>query len=202
MLFNPLIEGELRFGKAWSYGIELSLRKTEGKFTGGIGYTYSRSFKQIVGINDNKAYKAFYDRPNDINLNLSYNSNKHWEFSANWLFITGGTITTPTSFGYYNGYYMPIYGGKNNDRLPDYHRLDLSISYKIRNPGKKIQHTVTVTVYNAYNRDNPISVNFNKIVNSNGQFVVPSNLENSYEIVPTTISVLGIIPSLTYNFKF
>ena len=113
-----------------------------------------------------------------------------------------GAITTPISFYYYNGYSVPIYGDKNNDRLPDYHRLDLSITFKLSKPEKRYQHSIVFTLYNAYARNNPISVNFNRIMDDNGKFVVPANLSGDYELIPTTLSVAGRIPALTYNFKF
>jgi outer membrane cobalamin receptor len=202
LLYNPLIEGELRFGKAWSYGFELMLRKAEGNFTGWIGYTFSRAFIKTIGVNGDKTYPAAYDRPNDICINLSYTNKKHWTFTANWIFLTGGAITTPTGFYYSNGYSVPIYGDKNNDRLPDYHRLDISASYTFSKPGNRYQHSLTMTLYNVYGRFNPFSVNFNKIINDNGAFVVPSNITASYQLIPTTISVAGMIPSINYQFKF
>jgi len=202
MLFNPLIEGELRFGEARAYGLELMLRKTEGKLNGWLGYTYSRALKQINGINNNQEFPANYDRPHNIVFNLSYNDTKHWVISANWIYLTGGAISTPTGFFYYNGYSVPIYGEKNNDRLPDYHRLDISVTYKFNKPERRYQHSLILTLYNAYGRKNPISVNFNKMMDDKGNFVVPANMDVIYELVPSTISVAGIIPSLTYNFKF
>jgi hypothetical protein len=202
MLFNPLIEGELRFGKAWSYGAEIMLRKQEGKFTGWLGYTYSRVFKQIEGVNKDQVYPASYDRPNNICMNLSYNPNYRWSFSANWIYLTGGAITTPIGFYSYNGYTVPIYGDKNNDRLPDYHRLDLSVTFRINKAEKRYKHSLVLTLYNAYGRKNPISENFDKIFDDNGNIVVPANMDGSNEIIPTSISVIGFVPSITYNFKF
>jgi flagellar hook protein FlgE len=182
--------------------VELMLRKTEGKINGWLGYTYSRALKQINGINNNQEFPANYDRPHNIVFNLSYNDTKHWVISANWIYLTGGAISTPTGFFYYNGYSVPIYGEKNNDRLPDYHRLDISVTYKFNKPERRYQHSLILTLYNAYGRKNPISVNFNKMMDDKGNFVVPANMDVMYELVPSTISVAGIIPSLTYNFKF
>ena len=202
MLYNPLIEGELRFGKAWSYGIEVMLRKPEGRLTGWIGYTYSRAFIKTSEVNNGKTYPAFYDRPHDICINISYNTNNHWSFSADWILLSGAAITTPVGFYSYNGYSVPVYGDKNNDRLPVYHRLDLSVKYAINKPGNRFRHSIDITLYNAYGRYNPFSVDFNKIIANNGDIVVPSNLNGGYDLVPTTISVAGIIPSVNYIFKF
>jgi hypothetical protein len=102
----------------------------------------------------------------------------------------------------YNGYTVPIYGAKNNDRLPDYHRLDLSVSFRLNKPDQRFRHNLILSVYNLYGRKNPFAVSFNKIMNDNGDFVVPSDLNGSYEIIPTSISVAGMIPSFNYTFKF
>ncbi len=202
MLYNPLIEGEVRIGKAWAYGLELMLRKPEGRFTGWIGYTWSRAIIQTDEINNGKAYPAFYDRPHSVCINLSFVPNPHWTFSANWILMSGGAITTPVGFYYYNGYSVPLYGDKNNDRLPVYHRLDLSVNYTINKPDSRFRHNVILTLYNAYGRYNPFSVNFNKKETGPDEFVVPANLNNVYDLVPTTISVAGIIPSVNYLFRF
>lgn len=202
LLFNPLFEGELRFGTARSYGGELMIRKDKGRFSGWLAYTYSRSLKTINGVNESKEFPAFYDRPHDICLNLAYKAGWRWAFSANFIYMTGAAVTTPIGFYYYNGYSVPIYGDKNNDRLPDYHRLDISATLKLSKPERKYQHNIVFNVYNVYGRKNPISVNFNKITDDNGNFVVPANLDGENERVPTLISVAGIIPSVTYNFKF
>ncbi len=202
LLFNPLIEGELRFGTAWSYGAEFMLRKTTGRLTGWIGYTWSRAMVQTPGVNNGNVYPANYDRPNDVCINISWDDKKHWIFTANWIYLTGGAITTPIGFYYNNGSSVPLYGNKNNDRLPAYHRLDVSATYKFSKPENRYQHSLAITLYNAYGRMNPFSVNFNKMMNDNGDFVVPSNLNGSYVLVPTSISVAGIIPSVNYQFKF
>ena len=202
MLINQLIEGELRFGDGWSYGIESMLRKSKGKFTGWISYTYSRTMKQIVDINNGEAFPAAYDRPHNTCITLSYASGKRWNFSSHWMYLTGSPFTSPTGFYYINGYTVPVYGKKNNDRFPDYHRLDLSAAFSLSKPEKKYQHSLMLTVYNAYGRHNPFSVNFNKILDDNGNIVVPVNLEGDVEVISTSISVAGAIPSLNYTFRF
>ncbi len=202
LLFNTLMEGELRFGKAWSYGVELMIRKTTGKLTGWIGYTWSRSMVQTPGVNSGNVYPANYDHPNDVSVNVCWDDKKHWVLAANWIYMTGGAMTSPVGFFYNNGTSVPIYGDKNNDRLPDYHRLDLSATYIFNKPGNRYHHSLGITLYNAYGRMNPFSVNFNKMMNDNGDFVVPADLNGNYELVPTSISVAGIIPSVNYQFKF
>lgn len=202
LLLNPLIEGELRFGKAWSYGIEFLLRKDYGKLNGWISYTWSRAFKKINGINNDETYPAFYDRPNNFNICLAWKPNFRWSFAANYFFISGGAITTPIGFYYSNGYQVPIYGEKNNDRLPDYERLDLSIELHFGKPENNYQHSLSFTLYNALGHKNPFAVNFNKEVNDEGEFKVPTNLYEHAELVSSTLSVSGVVPSINYKFRF
>jgi hypothetical protein len=202
MLINQLLEGELRFGDGWSYGIESMLRKSKGKFTGWISYTFSRSMKQITDINNGEAFPAAYDRPHNTCITLSYASGKRWSFSSHWMYLTGSPFTSPTGFYSINGYTVPVYGKKNNDRFPDYHRLDLSAAFSLSKPERRYQHSLMLTIYNAYGRHNPFSVNFNKILDDNGNIVVPVNLEGDVEVISTSISVAGAIPSLNYTFRF
>jgi hypothetical protein len=202
LLNNPYIEGELRFGKAWSCGLELMVRKPAGKLTGWIAYTYSRAYTQTPGVNDGNTYPASYDRPHDLTFNLAWNPTRRWSVAANWIVMSGGAITTPVGFYYVNGYSVPLYGDKNNDRLPPYHRLDLSLEYKLNKPERRYQHSVVLTIYNAYGRLNPYTVSFNKFMDDQGEFVVPGTQDGTYTLVPTAISVAGIIPSINYQFKF
>ena len=202
LLYNPLMESQIRIGDAWSYGVELMLRKPLGKLTGWIGYTWSRAFIHTPEVNDGNVYPASWDAPNNLCVFLTYDTRKRWSFSASWVCMTGNPITTPTGFYWYNGSQVPVYGAKNNDRLPDYHRLDLSAMVRLNHPGSRFQHQLAMTLYNAYGRANPFSLSFNKTPASNGKYVVPSNLNLPQQQVPTLISVAGIIPSINYQFKF
>jgi len=182
--------------------VELLLRKVEGKFTGWIGYSLSRAIRTTPDINQGNSYPAFYDHPTTLCFNLSYRTGRHWDFSANWIYLTGSAITTPVGFYQYNGYSVPIYGEKNNDRLPDYHRLDVSITLWLNKPENRFKHSLVLSIYNTYGRSNPFSLNFNKIMDDQGKFYIPSDLDGNYEIVPSQLSVAGAIPSLNYTFRF
>jgi hypothetical protein len=118
------------------------------------------------------------------------------------MYLTGAPFSSPTGFYYVNGYSVPVYGEKNNDRYPDYHRLDVSVSFALSKPEKRFQHNLILTVYNAYGRHNPFSINFNKTVDDNEKIVVPANLEGDVERIITSMSVAGAIPSLNYTFRF
>lgn len=201
LLLNPLIEGELRFGTARSYGWEFMVRKTKGRLTGWVSYTLSKALRDIKDVNNSREFPAYYDRPHDLSLFISYHLTKKLNLSANWIYYTGSAITTPIGFYNYNNYTVPLYGDKNNDRLPDYHRLDVALAWQINKPERKFQHGLTFAIYNFYNRHNPVSVNFNKIEDEEGNYVVPENLYGTSEILTTQKYLMGFMPSLTYKIK-
>ena len=202
MLLNPLVEGELRFGEATSYGLELLLKKEMGKWTGWLGYAYSHTMKNIHGIYQDQPYPAFYDRPHDLSLFVSWQPTSRWTFSSTWIYISGAAFTTPSSFYVYQGHTIPVYTEKNNDRLPDYHRLDLEAVFKLNKPGNNFKHELGFSLYNVYGRKNPVSVNFNKTENSNGDLLVPVNLLVPSELVPGQIWLYKTVPSVNYKFRF
>lgn len=201
-LLNPLFERELRFGNATSRGIELQIKKEAGAVHGWIGYTYSSATRQFDDINEGKQYKAFYDRPHEVNLVLNHNLNKRWKLAVNWTYYSGSPFSSPTAFFTYNGLQSPIYGEKNNDRLPNYHRLDLSATVKLNsNETKKFNHELTLSVFNAYGRKNTLFVNYNKTATVADGFKIPTDLLNN-NIVTSQTHLLGIVPSLSYSFRF
>ena len=203
MFLNPLIEGELRFGTATSYGLELFINKQKGNLTGWLGYSYIRTFRNIKDVNNNKKYPVVYDKPHYITLNLSYNQGKRWLFSLNWIYSSGLRFSSPTGFYYYQGNNVPVYTEKNNSKLPEYHRMDVSVSFRLnKKTNNKFKHHLVFSLYNIYGRENPISVNFNKVEIGQANYVIPSDIISENQIVPTAIYLFGIVPSLTYRFKF
>ncbi|RLD76963.1 MAG: hypothetical protein DRJ07_15425, partial [Bacteroidetes bacterium] len=203
MFLNPLIEGELRFGTATSYGLELFVKKQKGAFTGWLGYSYIRTFRNIKDVNRNESFPVVYDKPHYITLNLSYKLHERWVFNMNWVYSSGVRFSSPTGFYYYQGYNVPIYTKKNNSKLPEYHRMDISANFRLnKNTRNKYKHHIVLSLYNLYGRENPISVNFNKIETGQESFVIPSDIISESQIVPTAIYLFGVVPSLTYRFKF
>lgn len=202
LLYNEHLEAELRYSTGRAYGLELIAQKTRGQLTGWVSYSWSRSLRTTPEVNSGKEYPAFYDRPHNFTLCLSYSLSKRISVSGAWYYMTGGTYTSPVGFMSYNGYTVPLYGDKNNSRLPDYHRLDISATLKLNRSEARFQHSLMLSVYNAYARSNPFSINNNKIVNDNGDFVVPADLSGKTEIIPTSLSAAGIIPSINYQFRF
>lgn len=202
MIFNPLLEGQLRFGEAWSYGAEVMLKKNIGIFTGFISYCYFRTFRQTDGINEGKTFPAFQDRPHDFTVFTNYRLRERLNLSANWSYYTGSAVTLPTGFFYYNNYSIPLYTEKNNARLPDYHRLDVALNFRLNKKVRKFQHSLLLTIVNVYNRKNPFSINFNKMLYEGDKMRVPADHYQEEMLHPSQIALMGRVPSLTYYFKF
>jgi len=191
LLLNPYLEGELRIGKGYSYGLETMIRKNEGLLTGWISYTYSRSFRIIPEINNGNRYNAPYDKPHALNIVANYDVSSRISVSVTWVYATGLPVTFPTGRAVVGNAIIPIYSNRNAYRMPDYHRLDLSVSLKSKDkPGKRWHGEWNLSVYNAYNRHNAWSINFTEdSSNPNITFA-----EKTY--------LFAVIPALTYNFKF
>lgn len=191
LLLNEILEGELRFGEAWSYGLEFLVRLSEGRLNGWVSYTWSRTFRKIPEINNGNPYPASYDRPHDISIVANYKLSKRINLGANWVYATGSAITFPTGRFTIGNSIAPVYSDRNAYRLPDYHRLDLSITLKPKDkPNRKWTGEWNLSIYNAYYRKNPWVINF---VADTEQSNV-TNAEMTY--------LFGIVPAITYNFKF
>lgn len=201
-LLNPFLESELRFGEARAYGVEFQATRNEGRLRGTTGYSYARARRTFAELNDGKSYNAFSDRPHQINLTLSYDINLRWMFGVNWNYFTGAPFSSPVSFYNYNGLEVPVYGQKNNDRYPTYHRLDASATLKLnKNVEKKYQHSLTFSVYNVYGRKNSVFINFNKTEVSDRDFKVPSNMLVSDRAI-SQFYLFQFTPAISYNFKW
>jgi len=201
-LLNPLLERELRFGKANAYGLEVLARKDQGRLRGWIGYTYSRAKRKFADINNGRTFNAFSDRPHEINLLLSYDISLRWNIGANWVYYTGSPYSAPISYYQFNGEEVPVYAQKNNARLPDYHRLDLSANFRLnKNPNNKIIHTLAFSIFNVYGRKNPLFIDYNKTETSNGELRIPQNVADA-DRVTSQFYLFRFAPSISYNFKW
>jgi len=192
LFLNEDLETELLHGRGYSYGLELFVKKQEGKLTGWLSYTLSRSMRKIPGINDGKAYPSSYDRTHDISVVASYELNDRLTLSGNWVFSTGNPTTYPVAKYEVQGNTVFYYAGRNSNRIPDYHRLDLSLTYNPeKNKNRKVKRTFNFSLYNVYARRNAYSVTFKQ------------NEDNPQISEATRISIIGsVIPSVTYNFTF
>jgi len=187
---NKLLDGEIRAGKGRSYGAEFLIRKNEGKLTGWISYTYSRSFKTIKEIHFGKEYQSSFDRPHNFVSVLSYDMTKRLNVSANWIYNTGQPVTYP--YGKYTVENVPyaIYSGeRNKSRYPDYHRMDFSATLKMpKSERRKWEGKWNLSIYNLYGRENVWAVIFTPDENN--------------AIKTEKIYLFSIVPSISYNFKF
>lgn len=202
MLMNPLVEYELRQGTGNAYGLETILSKDGGKLSGWVSYTYSRSLSQIDGINGGEVYPAYSDRPHDFSLFLAWAFAPRLSLSGNFIYMTGAPFTVPTAFYYYDNHQVPIYAQRNNSRLPDYHRFDLALNWQLGKPEHRFQHELIFSIYNLYNRKNPVAVHFNKMEGGDGSFVVPYNYYSNPKLESTQFYLYGIVPSISYHFTF
>ena len=195
MLFgNSDLEQELRFGSGKSYGMELMVRKNEGKLNGWISYTLSRSLREIDEINDGWEYRSPFDKPHNISVVVNYELTPRWIVSANWVYATGTPVTYPTGRYQIEGRYIPLYSVRNEHRYPDYHRLDLSATMTLGSISatRRFKSELNFSLYNAYGRKNPWTI-------------IP-DLEKTHA-KPNTfyaqkIYLFTFVPSVTYNFTF
>ena len=191
LMLNPKLEGEVRQGKGWSYGLELFTRVNTKKVSGWVSYTYSRSMRQIPGINNGLEYRAPYDRPHSVSVVINYQFAKRWGVSANWIYSTGNPATFPTGRAEIGGKIMPVYSDRNACRYPDYHRLDLSVTFSAKEkPSRKFFWDLNLSVYNVYDRKNAWAINF------------VQDKENPNVTYAEKVYLFGIVPSLTFNFHF
>ncbi len=189
LLLNQSVESELLYGSGRAYGVELYLKKKFGKFTGWISYTYSHVFLQIPGINNGSPYPARQDIPNDLALVGIYKLNDRWTFSATFVYNTGYPVTFPSGKYQVNGNTEFYYTSRNGYRMPDYDRMDVSVTYECKKR-KRWQGEWALSVYNVYDRWNAYTITFQ------------TNPDNPQETQAVLTALFGIIPSVSYNFKF
>ena len=197
LFLNPNIETVLLQGTGKVYGLELSLKKNLGRVTGSLSYTYSRSFRKIIGdtpeetINEGKYFPSYYDIPHDFKITAVYKINRRWSMSGNFVFNTGRPATFPLSKYEIDKIVVANYTERNLQRIPDYHRLDFSVNLKGNNKKNKLwDSSWSFTVYNLYARKNAYSIYFKPVPGS--------RIPQAYKY-----TILGtIIPSIAYNFRF
>jgi hypothetical protein len=195
LVLNPHLERDIVQGELRSYGTEFSLKKNKGRLSGWLNYTYTRAEMKVNGdfeeetINDGEFYPANFDRPHNLKFFFEYKISRRYSLSSNFIFASGIPLTTPTSYYIIEGISLADFGDRNQARIPNYHRLDLSLNIKTNlKKDKKWEGSWNITLYNVYARRNAYSVFYRRVEN------VPR---------PFRLSVLGtIFPSVTYNFKF
>ncbi len=192
---NPYIDGEIRSGEANAYGFELNFNKKSGKTKGNISYAFSKVLYTIKGATSTDTYRAPYDIPHDIKIQIVHEFTKKIKTSVFWTFTSGRPATFP--IGYQTGFphtgfgslgwqpQIPIYSERNGGQFPNYHRLDFAIIFDppIK---KRIKHNLTIGVYNLYAKRNPMSYDFN------------NRVDNKVAV----FHFFRVIPNFSYSFKF
>lgn len=195
LLLNSHIETDLLNAKGKAYGVEFAVKKNKGKLTGQASYTFSRTYARVITafpielVNGGNWFPSTYDRPHVFNGSASLQIGKGWSLASNYTYQTGRPTTYPDGQFIYNASLVNNFSKRNLDRLPAYHRLDVSITKDTRKlKEQKRYSTWNFSLYNLYGRRNPYSIYFTRY-----------NLgTNSYRL-----SVLGsVIPSLTLNFYY
>ena len=197
LIANNAIEQVILDGNARAYGLEVLLRKNQGAFQGWIAYTLSKSEQKTsprneneIGINNGQWYNTPYDKPHDLSIYGTYTLNDRWKINSNFIYQTGLPTNYPIGQFDFQGIVVPYYGLRNEQRLPDYHRLDLSATYTPkRKTNVTYQSEWVFSIYNVYNRQNAASINFRQ------------NADTGVNEAVRT-SIFGLVPAVTYNFKF
>lgn len=197
LIANNALEQVILNGQMRSYGLEVMLKKNEGRLNGWISYTLSRSEQQTpgrtnleTGINNGQWYKSAYDKLHNLAVTSSYLLNEKWSFGANFALQSGQPVTYPNGQYQYLGITIPSYGLRNENRLPTYHHLDISATLTPRkNDNRNWKGEWVFSIYNLYNRKNAAAINFRQ-----------NSETGNNEAVKT--SIFGMVPAVSYNFKF
>jgi hypothetical protein len=197
LIANNAIEQVVLNGNARAYGLEVLFRKNEGRLNGWASYTLSRSEQQTpgrnsieTGINNGAWYKTGWDKLHNLSITGMYKLNEKWSFSSIFTLQSGQPVTYPNGQYQYQGISIPTYGLRNEDRLPTYHRLDISATLiPSKNKNRNWQGEWVFGIYNLYSRKNAASISFRQNQDSGNNEAV-------------RLSIFGIVPSVTYNFKF
>ena len=203
---NPNLDQEFLFGRGWSYGNELYLEKTEGKTTGWIGYTLAWAWRRFppqrgtAGINDGRDSYPSYDRRHNLNVVVMHQLNQRISLTASFVYTSGAPATLPAgrfplqNIAGGNVLPVPVFPDRNTYRLIPYHRLDLSVVWKLKPVRFGTERDLTFSIYNAYDRRNAYFVYFEPMRNP------ATDQINGFQA--QQVSLFPIIPSVTYNFKF
>ncbi len=201
---------KVELGEGWAYGVEFMLEKTVGQTTGWLSYTWSKSERQFDEINNGEVFPAHYDRRNDISFVMTHVFSERFDVGMTWVFSTGNAVTLgayeyPLLPGSPNvdGTIIPKdYGGRNSYRMPSYHRMDIGMNFhKVKKRGVR---TWNISVYNAYNNQNPFMLKWGtkhiktETTDEYGNVFYSTKSKN----VLQQVSLFPIIPSISYSFKF
>lgn len=197
LVANEAIEQVILNGEMRSYGLEVLFRKNSGRLNGWISYTLSKSQQRTpgreateTGINNGVWYRSAYDKTHNLAVTSSYKLNPKWTFSGNFILQTGQPVTYPNGQYEYQGLIIPSYGLRNQNSLPAYHHLDVAATLTPKQNAKRNWKGEWVfSIYNLYGRKNAASISFRQNSESGNNEAI-------------RLSIFGMVPSVTYNFKF
>jgi hypothetical protein len=201
------IDNLLVFGRGYSYGLELFVKRRVGRLNGWIGYTLAKTERIFEDINNGQKFPTRWDRRHDMSVVLSYHISDRLEFGTIFVYGTGNAITLPLERYFFEGKIVDVYGARNSFRMDPYHRLDISLtlyqkpmkeiknkaSGEIKEVPRKVHSNFNFSIYNLYNRKNPYFIYFA----AEGQLQ-----SNSLQIQAKQVSLFPILPSITWNFEF
>lgn len=192
LFVNKHVESQMLQGKGASYGAEMHVAKIQGKFTGSLSYTYSKTFNRINGVNNGESYPNRYDKRHNLSLTFAYPISDRIDVSSNLVVTSGGALTMPVGSFVFDGVSFNTYGTRNNYRFATYHRLDLSFRYRNEegNQSRRFKHYWSFDIYNVYGQRNPFTLY--SIQEDNGFLQTETHALFLYRIVPT----------LSFNFAF
>ena len=189
LVFNSTVEAELIFGRGWAYGAEFLFRKNYGRLTGWLGYTWSKTMRQFDLINSGKPFPARQDRRHDLSIVTQYNLSKKLILSATWVYNTGNAVTFPNGKYVIDGRTVGYYTQRNGYRMPNYHRLDIGLTWMKRQTSR-FESSWNFSIYNVYARENAYFISFRQ------------NKDNADQTEAVQVSLFKFIPSVSYKFKF
>ena len=193
------VDNNLVFGEGWSYGLETFVKKRQGRLTGWIGYTWSKTERQFDDLNSGLIFPAKYDRRHDLSVVLDFSLSKAWRFGGAFVYATGNSLTLPIQRYIFEGRITDIYGARNGYRMAPYHRADISATYtpdparSRKRRDSRTKSSWTFGVFNLYNRLNPYFIYFSNEGNLSA---------GTLDLQANQVSLFPIIPSITWNFKF
>ncbi|WP_353720769.1 TonB-dependent receptor [Dyadobacter sp. 676] len=189
LFVNQYIDSQIRSGTGRAIGLETLLEKKSGRITGWVTYTLAKTDRTIAGINNGLTYPTRYDRRHSFSVVTSFQATRRLTFSTDFQFNSGGAASLPTTVYEYQGSTFNYYSKRNGFRLPAYHRLDIQCTFSEKKKWGDSQWVVGI--YNAYNRRNLFSVE-----------LVPQDYNYFQYSAANAVSLYGIVPSISYNFKF
>jgi hypothetical protein len=204
VFFNQDLPLELAPGTSFAYGSEFLLRKVTGKMTGWASYTWSKVLRDVPGVNQDQLYHPTYDRRHNGTVVATYDLSKRISLGGTWIYGTGRSQTLPQGTYYFGGQVVDYYTGRNEFKLNDFHRLDLSLNfYSKEKPGRRWKSEFNLSLYNVYGRRNPYMVYTNAIGASEDHkddYDAGGGLKDAKEI--RQVNLFGILPSFSYLIKF